>query len=63
MRCDAIAYLAQSVATRAIAIAIAIEVVPKTHLKATRRELFSVIGVFEPVAQGAHLISQADDLL
>lgn len=58
---DAMAYLAQSVAT--LPRAITIEVLLKTDLQTAHRELFSAIGVFEPVADGVRLTSQADDLL
>jgi predicted DNA-binding transcriptional regulator YafY len=35
----------------------------KTDLKTARDELFSAMGVFEPVEGGVRLTSQADDLL
>ena len=57
---DAIAYLTQSVAT--LPRVIAIEVLLKTDLQTARHELFSAIGVFEPVDGGVRLTSQADDL-
>jgi predicted DNA-binding transcriptional regulator YafY len=58
---DALAYLTQSVAT--LPRAIRIEVLLKTDLKTARDELFSAMGVFEPVEGGVRLTSQADDLL
>ena len=55
------AYLAHGVAT--LPRAIAIEVLLKTDLRTAREQLFSAIGVFEPVDGGVRLTSQADDLL